>query len=162
MTRDDSVKHYENRVSDDNRVLAATRPELRKRVYLDQSMYHNRACLRNAGIKAGTPICSGAVVAYEGNNGYVALVAEIDLDQATGRVQPRKFTVAVDCGPISNPDGLRNQIEGGILQGMSRALVEQVTWEDRQVTSVDWATYDSLYLGIEVPAIDTILMNRSN
>jgi len=103
-----------------------------------------------------------ACVAYEGDNGYVALVAEVDVDQATGRVQPRKFTVAVDCGPISNPDGLRNQIEGGILQGMSRALVEQVTWEDRQVTSVDWATYDSLYLGIEVPAIDIILMNRSN
>jgi CO/xanthine dehydrogenase Mo-binding subunit len=103
-----------------------------------------------------------ACVAYEGDNGYVALVAEVEVDQATGRVQPRKFTVAVDCVPISNPAGLRNQIEGGILQGMSRALVEQVTWEDRQVTSVDWATYDSLYLGIEVPAIDIILMNRSD
>jgi CO/xanthine dehydrogenase Mo-binding subunit len=46
----------------------------------------------------------------------------------------RKF----DCGPISNPDGLRNQIEGGVLQGTSRVLGEQITWEDRQVTSIDW------------------------
>jgi len=38
----------------------------------------------------------------------------------TGLVRPTRFVVALDCGPISNPDGLRNQIEGGILQGMSR------------------------------------------
>jgi CO/xanthine dehydrogenase Mo-binding subunit len=100
-----------------------------------------------------------ACVAYEGDNGYSALVAEVDVDQASGRVQPRRFTIALDCGPISNPDGLRNQIEGGILQGMSRALVEEVTWDDKQVTSKDWATYDSLYLGFEIPTIDVVLMN---
>jgi nicotinate dehydrogenase subunit B len=38
----------------------------------------------------------------------------------TGLVRPTRFVFALDCGPISNPDGLRNQIEGGILQGMSR------------------------------------------
>jgi CO/xanthine dehydrogenase Mo-binding subunit len=100
-----------------------------------------------------------ACVAYEGDNGYSALVAEVDVDQASGRVRPSRFTIALDCGPISNPDGLRNQIEGGILQGMSRALVEEVTWDDKQVTSKDWATYDSLYLGFEIPTIDVILMN---
>ena len=63
-----------------------------------------------------------ACVAYEGDNGYAALVAEVEVDQASGRVQPKRFVVALDCGPISNPDGLRNQIEGGVLQGMSRAL----------------------------------------
>ena len=68
-----------------------------------------------------------ACVAYEGDNGYAALIAEVEVDQASGAVQSRRFVCAHDCGPISNPDGLRNQIEGGILQGMSRALVEEIT-----------------------------------
>lgn len=103
-----------------------------------------------------------ACVAYEGNNGYAALVAEVSVDMASGRVQPKKFFVAVDCGPISNPDGLRNQTEGGILQGMSRALVETVTWDDKRVTSNDWETYPGFYLdlGFELPTIDIRLINR--
>ena len=99
-------------------------------------------------------------VAYEGNNGYAALIADVRVDLATGRVQPTRFFVALDCGPISNPDGLRNQIEGGILQGMSRALLEEVTWDSKRVTSVDWETYHSFYLGIEPPAIEITLVNR--
>jgi CO/xanthine dehydrogenase Mo-binding subunit len=101
-----------------------------------------------------------ACVAYEGDNGYAALVAEVSVDAKTGSVQPRKFTVAVDCGPISNPDGLRNQTEGGVLQGMSRALLEEVTWDAKRVTSVDWETYNSLYLGFDAPAIDVVLINK--
>ncbi len=103
-----------------------------------------------------------ACVAYEGDNGYAALVAEIEVERATGRVQPKRFFCALDCGPVSNPNGLRNQIEGGILQGLSRALVEEVTWDDRKVTSRNWKTYHTLYLGIEVPAVDVVLLNRMN
>jgi CO/xanthine dehydrogenase Mo-binding subunit len=69
--------------------------------------------------------------------------------------------VAHDCGPISNPDGVRNQIEGGALQGLSRALGEEVTWDDRKITSVDWRTYRSLPLGFEVPVIETALIDRA-
>jgi CO/xanthine dehydrogenase Mo-binding subunit len=68
--------------------------------------------------------------------------------------------IANDCGPISNPDGLRNQLEGGALQGMSRALLEEVTWDDQKVTSIDWRTYRPLYLGADVPKIDTVLINQ--
>jgi nicotinate dehydrogenase subunit B len=103
-----------------------------------------------------------ACVAYEGDNGYVALIADVEVDPASGRVQAKRFVAALDCGPISNPAGLRNQIEGGILQGMSRALSEEVTWNDRQVTSIDWSTYHSLRLGIEVPVIECVLINRSD
>jgi CO/xanthine dehydrogenase Mo-binding subunit len=103
-----------------------------------------------------------ACVAYEGDNGYVALIAEVEVDPASGRVQAKRFVAAEDCGPISNPAGLRNQIEGGILQGMSRALGEEVTWDDRQVTSIDWSTYHSLRLGSEVPVIECVLINRSD
>jgi nicotinate dehydrogenase subunit B len=99
-----------------------------------------------------------ACVAYEGNNGYAALVAEVDVDLETGTVRPRRFVVALDCGPISNPDGLQNQIEGGILQGMSRALVEEVTWDNRRVTSVDWETYASLHLDYDMPTVETVFV----
>jgi CO/xanthine dehydrogenase Mo-binding subunit len=101
-----------------------------------------------------------ACVAYEGDNGYVALIAEVDVDETSGRVQVKRFVVAQDCGPVSNPTGMRNQIEGGVLQGMSRALGEEVTWDNHQITSTSWGTYHSLPVGIEVPAVESVLINR--
>jgi CO/xanthine dehydrogenase Mo-binding subunit len=56
---------------------------------------------------------------------------------------------------------MKNQIEGGALQGMSRALGEEVTWDDRKVTSVDWRSYRSLPLGFAVPEIESVLINRT-
>jgi CO/xanthine dehydrogenase Mo-binding subunit len=90
----------------------------------------------------------------------VALTAEVEVDRSTGRIEVKRFFVAADCGPISNPAGLRNQIEGGTLQGMSRALGEEVTWDEHQITSSSWSTYHSLPLGITVPVIETVLVNR--
>ncbi|HZW95432.1 MAG TPA: molybdopterin cofactor-binding domain-containing protein [Candidatus Eremiobacteraceae bacterium] len=101
-----------------------------------------------------------ACVAYEGDNGYAALVAEVEVNLVSGGVQPKRFFIAHDCGPISNPDGLRNQIEGGILQGMSRALGEEITWDERKVTSIDWESYKTLSLGIELPAIEIVFIDR--
>jgi nicotinate dehydrogenase subunit B len=115
--------------------------------------------LRRGQIANGRGI---ACVAYEGDNGYVALIAEVEVNPESGRVQAKRFVVAQDCGPISNPAGTRNQIEGGVLQGLSRALSEEVTWDDRQITSTNWSTYHSLPLGIEVPVIDCVLINRSD
>jgi nicotinate dehydrogenase subunit B len=103
-----------------------------------------------------------ACVAYEGDNGYAALVAEVDVDLQTGAVRPKRFVIALDCGPVSNPDGLRNQIEGGILQGMSRALVEEVTWDSKRVTSIDWGTYNSLRLDYEMPPVETVFVTPAN
>lgn len=116
-----------------------------------------RSGIKRAGVASGRGI---SCVLYEGDNGYAAMVAEVDVDQATGRVTVKRMVVALDCGPISNPDGLRNQIEGGALQGMSRALVEEVTWDDRKITSVDWRSYPAMSLGIAVPQIESVLINR--
>jgi CO/xanthine dehydrogenase Mo-binding subunit len=114
---------------------------------------------------AGGAVATGrgiACVLYEGDNGYVAMVAEVAVDRATGRITARKFFVAQDCGPISNPDGMRNQLEGGALQGLSRALGEEVTWDDRAITAIDWRTYHSLPLGIETPTIESVLIDTPN
>ncbi|HYM24377.1 MAG TPA: molybdopterin cofactor-binding domain-containing protein [Vicinamibacterales bacterium] len=99
-------------------------------------------------------------VLYEGDNGYVAMVAEVAVDRATGAVTATRLFLAQDCGPISNPDGMRNQLEGGALQGLSRCLGEEVTWDDHAVTSIDWRTYHSATLGLHVPVIESVLINR--
>ena len=90
------------------------------------------------------------------------MVAEVDVDQGTGRVTARRLVVAQDCGPISNPDGMRNQIEGGALQGLSRCLGEEVTWDSEKVTSIDWRSFHTLPLGFAVPAIESVLVNRTD
>jgi nicotinate dehydrogenase subunit B len=114
---------------------------------------------RRNGVAVGRGI---SCVLYEGDNGYCAMVADVEVNQDTGRVIVKRLVIANDSGPISNPDGLRNQLEGGALQGMSRALMEEVTWDDQKVTSIDWRTYRPLYLGAEVPNIETVLINRTD
>ena len=113
--------------------------------------------------RAATGIARGrgfACVLYEGDNGYCAMVLEADVDLASGQIRVTRIVGSQDCGPISSPDGMKNQIEGGALQGMSRALGEAVTWDDTKVTSVDWRTYHSLTLGAQVPVIESVLINR--
>ena len=68
--------------------------------------------------------------------------------------------IAADHGPISNPDGLKNQLEGGALHGISRTLNEEVTWDATQITSVDWRTYRSIPVGGEIPRVDVVLLNQ--
>ena len=71
-------------------------------------------------------------------------MAEVDIDRATGKIWARKFTVAHDCGQIINPDGLKYAIEGNIVQGVSRTLWEEVKFDSKNVTSIDWMTYPIL------------------
>jgi len=112
---------------------------------------------RRTGVVTGRGV---ACVLYEGDNGYCGLVAEVEVNQDTGLVVVRRFVAAMDCGPISNPNGLRNQVEGGLIHGMSRALREEVTWNADRVTSVDWRAYRPWYLGDQVPVIESVLINR--
>src|SRR6185503_20239928 len=74
-----------------------------------------RPNVRRSGVASGRGM---SCVLYEGDNGYCAMVADVDVNQDTGRVTVKRLVIANDCGPISNPDGLRNQLEGGALQGM--------------------------------------------
>jgi CO/xanthine dehydrogenase Mo-binding subunit len=89
------------------------------------------------------------------------MIAHVAVDGATGQVTAERLVVAQDCGPISNPDGMRNQIEGGALQGLSRALGEELTWDDQKVTSIDWRTYRTLPLGFKVPTIESVLIDQA-
>ena len=80
---------------------------------------------------------------YENNLAYVAAAAEVQVNPTTGAVQVTRIVVAHDCGQIINPDGLKNQIEGNAIQGTSRTLKEEVTFDANGVTSVVWARTSS-------------------
>lgn len=100
-----------------------------------------------------------AFARYETAYTYVALAAEVAVDPASGSAQVTRVVVAHDCGQIINPDGVRNQIEGNVIQGISRSLTEQVTWDDDRLTSLTWETYPILTFP-EAPKIEIVLIDR--
>jgi nicotinate dehydrogenase subunit B len=101
-------------------------------------------------------------VLYEGLDGYCAMVAEVIVDQESGSIKVTKATVGTDTGPVVSPDGLRNQMEGQVIQGISRTLYEEVKFDGPagNITSVDWRSYPVLRFGDAIPEIDTVLINN--
>lgn len=81
---------------------------------------------------------------YKNLAAYCAVAAEVEVDEELRRVRLVRAVVAVDSGQVVNPDGLRNQIEGAILQSASWTLYEAVRFDDTRITSIDWATYPIL------------------
>ncbi len=110
----------------------------------------------NDGLLVGRGI---AFARYETAYAYVAVVAEVRVVPVTGAVRVSRVCVAHDCGLIVNPDGVRNQIEGNVIQGISRALIEEVTWDETQVTSLDWGSYPILGF-TDIPQIEIDLIDR--
>ena len=88
-----------------------------------------------------------------------AAIVDIAVDRASGAIKIERVTAAFDIGRVINPDGARNQMEGGIIQALSRTLKEQVTFDNSGVTSVDWQRYPILDFS-EVPEIDVALLDR--
>lgn len=106
-------------------------------------------------------IMHGQGIAYAERNGtLVAIVTHVEVNEQTGEVHVRKATVAHDCGLIINPETLRTVIEGNVVQGISRALHEEVTFSRRAVTSVDWVSYPILRLTEAPDEIDVVLIDR--
>jgi len=87
------------------------------------------------------------------------VVADVEVDRRTGNVRVVKTVAAVDAGLIINPDGVVNQIEGGIIQSTSWSLKESVRYDERRVQTRSWADYPILTFS-EVPAVDVVLLNR--
>jgi CO/xanthine dehydrogenase Mo-binding subunit len=100
-----------------------------------------------------------AYMRYKQAENYVAMAMEVGVDPSNGRIQVRRVTCAHDCGLVVNPDALKNQIEGCIVQTISRSLHEEVTFDRTHVTSVDWASYPILRFP-EAPQVDVMLVNR--
>ena len=100
-------------------------------------------------------------VHYKQAENYVAIAMEVTVDPASGKVNVPRVACAHDCGLIINRDSLRNQIEGSIIQTLSRALHEEVKFDKSRVTSVDWIGYPILTFP-EMPAIEVALIDRPN
>jgi nicotinate dehydrogenase subunit B len=100
-----------------------------------------------------------AFVQYDRTEAYVAAVAEVEVNRADGQVRVKRVVVAHDCGLIINPDGLRNQIEGNVIQATSRSLKEEVKFDGSMVTGLDWTSYPILRFP-EIPEVVVELINR--
>lgn len=98
-------------------------------------------------------------VKYDNDRTFVALVAEVEVNRSTGGIRVTDVWCSHDCGQIVNPDGAINQIEGGIVQTISRTLLEELQFDRTHVTSTDWASYPILRFP-DVPRIHVSLINR--
>jgi nicotinate dehydrogenase subunit B len=90
----------------------------------------------------------------------VAVIVEVDVDRASGKIWARKFTAAHDCGQIINPNGLHHSVENNVVQATSRTLWEEVKFDHNNVTSVDWLTYPILDVTETPEQVDVVLINH--
>jgi CO/xanthine dehydrogenase Mo-binding subunit len=113
----------------------------------------------NAG---GGDVVTGRGISYLRYNNaitYVAAVAEVEVDKRSGAIRVTRVCASHDCGEMVNPDGVANQVQGGVLQTVSRTLKESVRWTGDRVTSVDWATYPIMTM-TEAPKVEVALIDR--
>ncbi|MET2828540.1 xanthine dehydrogenase family protein molybdopterin-binding subunit [Mesorhizobium shangrilense] len=97
---------------------------------------------------------------YKNLEAYCAIALEIFIDPEAGDVRIRRVSAAVDTGEVVNPDGIRNQIEGGIIQSTSWTLFEQVTFDSRRITSFDWSSYPILRFSSVPERLDVAVIDR--
>ncbi len=102
-----------------------------------------------------------AYVKYELRRTYVGAVAEVTVDTNSGAIKVDRFFVVHDCGQIINPAGVRAQIEGNVIQTTSRTLMEELTFDRKMVTSLDWASYPIMRFK-DVPEVHIDLIDRPN
>ena len=102
----------------------------------------------------------GRGVSISGRDGTItAAVAEVEVDKSNGEINVKRVTLAHDCGLIVNPDGLKNQIEGNVIQGVSRTLLEEVRFDAQGMKNLDWVSYPILTYR-RVPNVQIVLINR--
>jgi nicotinate dehydrogenase subunit B len=138
----------------DERGIAVLRAATRKAEWQPRTANLNRK--ESGDVATGRGV---AYVQYDGDRTYVAAVADVEVNRKTGEIRVTKFTIAHDCGLVVNPDGVTNQIEGQVVQTLSRTLHEEVTFSRSAITSLDWASYQLLRFP-EVPKIDVVLLDR--
>ena len=102
-----------------------------------------------------------AFARYKNLGAYLAVAIEVDVARETGSVRIVRAVAAVDSGQAVNPDGIRNQIEGGIVQSASWTLHEAVEFDRTSITSADWSRYPILRFP-EIPeSVDVHVIDRS-
>jgi CO/xanthine dehydrogenase Mo-binding subunit len=101
-----------------------------------------------------------AFARYKNLAAYAAMAIEVDVRRDTGEIRILRAVAAVDSGEAVNPDGIRNQIEGGIIQSASWTLLEEVRFDATRVTSLDWGGYPILRFPGVPQSIDVHIVDR--
>jgi nicotinate dehydrogenase subunit B len=101
-----------------------------------------------------------AFARYKNLAAYLAMALELEVERETGRTRIIRATAAIDSGEVVNPDGIRNQTEGGIIQAASWTLYEAVTFEETGITSLDWSSYPIMRFGSVPEKVDVRVMDR--
>ncbi len=101
-----------------------------------------------------------AFARYKNLGAYAAVAMEVGVDRESGRIDVVRVVAAVDSGDVVNPDGIRNQIEGGIVQSLSWSLYESVAFDDTRVTSRDWSSYPIMRFASVPQSIDVHIIDR--
>ena len=101
-----------------------------------------------------------AFARYKNLAAYCAIAMDVEVERETGEVKIGRVVVAVDSGDAVNPDGIRNQIEGGIVQSLSWTLFESVTWDATRITSRDWSGYPIMRFPGLPQSIDVAVIDR--
>jgi len=101
-----------------------------------------------------------AFARYKNLAAYFAVAVEVSVEHETGRARLVRAAAAIDSGQAVNPDGLRNQVEGGIVQSMSWTLFEAVTFDATRITSVDWSAYPIARFADVPDRIDVDVIDR--
>ncbi len=96
---------------------------------------------------------------YKNIAGYCAVALEVEVNRQNGRIRVLRAVASADCGHMVNPDGVSNQIEGGLIQSLSWTLKEEVQMDKTRVLSRDWNSYPILTFS-EVPPVDIVLIDR--
>ena len=101
-----------------------------------------------------------AFARYKNRQCYAAIIIEVRVDRDSGAIHLERAVIAADAGQVVNPDGLSNQLEGGFIQAASWTLLEQVTFDEQGITSLDWDSYPILRF-TNVPVIQTVILHRT-
>lgn len=98
---------------------------------------------------------------YKNTAAYCAVAALVQVDSSSGNLQVKKMWATVDAGEVINPDGLKNQIEGGMVQSASWTIKEQVVFDEETISSRDWASYP-IFRFRDVPEVEVLVIDRPN
>lgn len=117
------------------------------------------------GWSQGKPAAPGhgrgfAFARYKNLAAYCAVAVEVAVERESGEIRVPRIVAAVDTGQVVNPDGVRNQIEGAVLQSMSWTLYESVGFDQGRITSVDWSTYPILRFDAVPDSVEVHIVDR--
>jgi len=96
---------------------------------------------------------------YKNNGAYCAVAAEVTRDDKTGHLRVHRMWAVIDAGEVINMDGIKNQTEGGMVQSASWTMQEQVSFDSRGTTSLNWATYPVFNIS-QAPEVEVVVVDR--